>query len=237
MAFERVVVPNEFSQGDALTEDLAGIGFNLAADAAPDPNTEDTLIAASLAAMEATDLRILDLLVTWLERHHDRVNADRLVRAVETLESERARAFWAAVGSWLEKDRRLSRLRNVYTGPRIDIARAGSRFLLRRSGEDPRFVGTPLRIPAGLLRGREADVLPPRELAKRHRTYYYRVLLGPTYRADMWAALEQNPELTPAELARRTYGSFATAWQVKRDWELLAACPTARRSPARHVPR
>lgn len=222
MAFERIIVPAEFRQGDALTEDLAGIGFNLAADVAPDPNIEDTLIAASLAAMEASDLRVLDLLVTWLERHHDRVNADRLVRAVETLESERGSAFWAAVAGWLDKDRRFSRLRNVYTGPRIDIARGGSRFLLERSGEDARFAGTPLRIPAGLLRGRDSDVLSPSELAKRHGTYYYRVLLGPSYRADMWAELERNPELSAAELARRAYGSFATAWQVKQDWDLLA---------------
>jgi hypothetical protein len=27
--------------------------------------------------------------------------------------------------------------------------------------------------------------------------------------------------LSPAELARRTYGSFATAWHVKRDWDIL----------------
>jgi hypothetical protein len=39
----------------------------------------------------------------------------------------------------------------------------------------------------------------------------------------MWAALEVDPTLTPTELARQTYGSFATAWQVKQDWELLAA--------------
>jgi hypothetical protein len=31
----------------------------------------------------------------------------------------------------------------------------------------------------------------------------------------MWAALELDPELTPAALARHARGSFATAWQVK----------------------
>jgi len=39
----------------------------------------------------------------------------------------------------------------------------------------------------------------------------------------MWAALEHDATLAPAALARQTYGSFATAWQVKKDWELLAA--------------
>jgi hypothetical protein len=47
------------------------------------------------------------------------------------------------------------------------------------------------------------------------------VIIGPSYRADMWAALETDPELSPTELARQTYGSFATAWQVKRDFVLV----------------
>ena len=42
--------------------------------------------------------------------------------------------------------------------------------------------------------------------------------MGPTYRSDMWAALEINPDLTPAELARQTYGSFPTA-VIALDWE------------------
>jgi hypothetical protein len=46
-------------------------------------------------------------------------------------------------------------------------------------------------------------------------------MLGPSYRADMWAELETDPGLAAAELARRTYGSFATAWHVKHDWQVL----------------
>jgi hypothetical protein len=45
--------------------------------------------------------------------------------------------------------------------------------------------------------------------------------MGASYRADMWAALDNKPTLTAAELARRAYGSFATAWQVKRDFAIL----------------
>jgi hypothetical protein len=46
-------------------------------------------------------------------------------------------------------------------------------------------------------------------------------MIGPTYRADMWAALDTDPDQSAAELARRTYGSFATAWHVRRDFGLL----------------
>ncbi|MEI7705737.1 MAG: hypothetical protein WCK73_14205 [Deltaproteobacteria bacterium] len=32
--------------------------------------------------------------------------------------------------------------------------------------------------------------------------------------------MEGTPSLKAAEIARKTYGSFATAWQVKQDWEV-----------------
>ena len=72
-------------------------------------------------------------------------------------------------------------------------------------------------MPAGVLRERAADVLSPSALAMHHRGYYWRVVVGPTFRADMWAALEREPELSAAELARKCYGSYATAWRVRRD--------------------
>jgi hypothetical protein len=47
-------------------------------------------------------------------------------------------------------------------------------------------------------------------------------MIGPTYCADMWAALEDDPTLSAAAPARKTYGSFATAWHVRRDFAVLA---------------
>jgi hypothetical protein len=223
MAFRRVVAPSELLHGDALTADMVGIGMRFAAEPSKEPNIEDTLLSASVNAMEDDDLRVLAVLVTWLDAHHPWINADRLVRATRGLDAPRVRAFWAAIGAWLEKDRRLMRLAKLHRGRRIDLLRAGTAYQIRQRGEDPRFAGSALRVPAGVLRDRPADVLTPEELARRHLGYRHRVLMGPTYRADMWAALEVDPTLTPTKLARQTYGSFATAWQVKQDWELLAA--------------
>ena len=117
----------------------------------------------------------------------------------------------------------MARLTTLHEGRRIDLLRSGTDFQLRRRGEDPRFLETGLCVPAGVLRDRRRDVLAPVKLAKRHETYRFRILMGPSYRADMWATLEHDPQLTAAQLARRTYGSFATAWHVKQDWELLNA--------------
>jgi len=49
--------------------------------------------------------------------------------------------------------------------------------------------------------------------------------MGPTWRADVWTALEEEPDVSVAEAARRAGCSFATAWQVVQDFQLLHAVP------------
>jgi hypothetical protein len=51
--------------------------------------------------------------------------------------------------------------------------------------------------------------------------YRERVVQGPSYRADVWSALTADDSLSPAELARRTYASFATASDVRHDWRVV----------------
>lgn len=225
MSYKRKIMPVSPVKSNDLTSAMAGIGMNFAAKPDHDANIEDALYFASIEGMERDDLRTLAVLVTWLETHARWINADRLYRLIAHHDSDRVRIFWSAVAKWQEKDRRFARMGKLYKGPRVDLLKTGTDFLIRRHGEDERFRGGPLRAPANVLRNRPADVLSPKELAKRHRAYHYRVMMGPTYRADMWAAMEDNPSISVAELARRTYGSFATASQVKRDWKLLHAVP------------
>jgi hypothetical protein len=239
MVFSRALAPTPVPGHDALTSAMAGIGMEFAASTrveAPEPNIEDTIFFASLEAVNGSDLRIAAMLVSWFGVHHERVNADRLIKLVSTCSSEPVRALWAALARWQGKDRRFARLAGRYHGPRLDLLVAGTEFQLRRHGEDPRFEGSWLRVPANLLRDRPGDISPPEQLVRRHRAYRYRVIIGPSYRADCWAALEADPSLSAAALARRTYASFATAWQVKRDFA-IAGSPrrrgTIRARPAR----
>jgi hypothetical protein len=215
------MAPAQILEGETLTAALVGIGMAFAGEGLPDPNIEDTLLAASVEGLERRDFRVLSVLMTWLGIHSAWVNADRLTALVGQHSSGRVRAFWSAVARWLGKDRRLARMAKAYVGPRLSLLDTGTEYHLRRAGEDPRFEGGPLCVPAGILRDRKGDVLTPRELAHRHAAYRRRIELGPSYRADMWAALEQDQGLSASALARLTYGSFATAWHVKRDWELL----------------
>jgi hypothetical protein len=200
---------------------------NLAATPEPDADIEMTLVHASIAGMEGQDLRVLALLTTWLGVHHTYVNADRLIRFVAAQESQRVQAYWAAVSRWLACDRRLARLGHAPPGSPIELLPAGNAFQVARHGEDERFAGSCMSVPRGTLRDRTADVLTPEELARHHRGYRHRVLLGPSWRADVWAVLEAAPDLSVAEAARRAGCAFATAWQASRDFRVLQAASRA----------
>lgn len=233
MAYSREIMPARFATGDQLTSDLVGIGFGLAAPRPPqEPNIEDTLVAASLEGLGQADYRVLALLLDWIEVHAGRINVDRLTRMVKLLESPAGRAFWSAVARWQAKDWRFRKLGRVYTKPRVDLLPEGNDFQISRHGEDERFKQTPLRVPANLLRRRPQDILAPPELARTHRGYSWRVAIGPSYRADIWALIERSPEMTPSELARRAYGSFPSAWEARRDWLILHPVDAAKGSRA-----
>jgi hypothetical protein len=221
MAHRRRITAEQLRSGDDLTRAMAGIGMRFASAPLKDPNIEDTLVAASIEGMERGDLRILSVLATWIGVHRRWINADRLTRATADLTMPRTRAFWSAVATWSAPDRRFARMAHLHSGSPVDLLEVGTAFQIRRRGEDPRFEGSCLRVPAGVLRDRIDDVDRPRELARSHGTYRRRVLIGPSYRADMWAALTRNPLLSAADLAREAYGSFATAWQVKSDFAIL----------------
>ena len=122
------------------------------------------------------------------------VNADRLVRIVEGLSDNSVKAFWQSVARWKVKDRRLARLLKLKTKESCTLPRS-------HANSD--------------------KILSRYDLVRRHDMYKSRVIMGPNYRADMWALLEQNPDLKAAELARLAYASFATAWGVIRDKQQL----------------
>ncbi len=212
------------------TATMAGIGMNFAAQPDGDADIEATLVRASVLGMHDGDYRVLGILTTWFRVHIARVNADRLIRALSVHASDRVSAYWAAVAHWHEKDRRFHRMATAYKGSRIDLLPVGTEFQIRRRGEDERFRESVLRVPAGALRDRESDVLSPAALIRLHAGYRNRVLMGPTWRADVWTALEREPDLRVADVARRVGCSFATAWQVAHDFALLRKSGPGRRS-------
>jgi hypothetical protein len=221
MAYNRPSAPIERPDDSTLTRDMAGIGMNFAAEPNVDSAIEETLVFASSLGMDDGDLRALSMLTTWIGVHSAHVNADRLVRLVAENPSARVRAYWAAIAHWLGADRRFGRLTKLYDGTAVDLLPVGNTFHIARRGEDERFTGSVLRVPAGTLRDRDADVSSPESLVRRHAGYRNRVRMGPTWRADVWTVLERAPDLRAADVARRAGCSFSTAWQVVRDFTLL----------------
>jgi hypothetical protein len=203
---------------------MAGIGMAIAVTPDYEANIEDTLVAASVEGMEHDRLRELSVLTTWWQVHATWVNADRLITLVSRLDSARAHAYWAALAQMKHTDPRFRRLGSVArAGERMPLLHIGSKFQVQRKGEDPRFRNSPLIVPEGTLRRRAMDVLPSERVAHHHAAYRARIMLGPSYRADMWALLDREPSISGSELARRTYGSVGTASRVKRDHALWRA--------------
>jgi hypothetical protein len=224
MSYNRTILRPDLPFGDHLIRAMAGLGMAFAVEPHRDANIEDTLLGASIAGMEDDDLRVLGLLVAWMDVHHARINVDRLTRAVPALTGERSRAFWLASAQRFISDRRWLRMsKSPMHAARVELLGAGNEFQIQRRGEDERFSRTRLRVPNGSLRRRPGDILSPHDLAKLHSAYRHRVLIGASYRADAWAALALNTGLTPSALARLTYASFATAWHVKQDFQTIAS--------------
>src|SRR5690606_20730682 len=159
MPFSRRIIPETFSTGVELDSKMVGIGMVFSAKPHHHANLEDTVYSASVVGVGG-DFRVLSVLLTWLGVHHERLNADRLVRLVRNAPDAKVQTFWTAIATWLKADCRFSRLKRR-TAKRLDLLPAGTDFQIKRRGEDPRFSGTALRVPAGVLRERLQDVLSP----------------------------------------------------------------------------
>jgi len=200
---------------------LSSIGCNLNASPVVNADIEYTLYKASQEALEHLDFRTLSLIVHWIDIHGSIVNMPRLKRLLQKSNTETQR-LWRAIAEWRQEQHKWqSLLRLKAPVDRWELLSVGTDFQISRKGEDPRFMDTNLRIPNGLLPIREGDVLSPKHLIQHHPTYANRVRFGVCLRADLWTHLEIEPNLSAAQLAKRVGCAFASAWEVKRDFELL----------------
>ncbi len=224
-------------EADALTEAMVGIGMRFATKhRSHNPNIEATLFDASRVAMDGDDFRVLAVLVSWLSVHHSAVNVRQLRRLLVGA-SVRVCALWQSISQWKLLGPRWRALHGsspTTSHNRVDLLPTGTEFLLQRhGGEDVRFRESVLRVPAGVLRDRAADVLTPEALARMHAGYRWRLIVGPTHRADLWAALEGDPTLSASELCERARCPLAIAERVVRDQAILRSDEDAHPAPWR----
>ena len=214
--------------------DLRAIGFNLGGrKKSIDPNIEASIISASIEAINNKDNRIGELLVDWITLHYLRVNVDRLTKFVFSLSDSDykfVKIFWCANAQRLFiKDQRIKRLSELYKGRRINFAdrfvKKGepkvTKMLIEMKGEDERFKRTCIRVPKGYLSERPHQIFPVFVIAKNHLPYRYRVMMGSSYRADLWALLDSDPNISAYALGKKVHCSYRAAYIAKKDYGLL----------------
>ncbi|MDE0119191.1 MAG: hypothetical protein OXM55_04195 [Bdellovibrionales bacterium] len=220
--------------GKALDSDLRAIGFNLKGKKKSiDPNIEASLISASIEAVNNKDNRIGGLLVDWITLHYLRVNVDRLTKFVFSLSDSDykfVKVFWCANAQRLFiKDQRFKRLSELYKGKRVNFAdrfikrgqQKVTKVLIEIKGEDERFKRTCIRVPEGYFSERPHQIFPVSVIAKNHLPYRYRVMMGSSYRADLWALLDIDPHISAYALGKKAHCSYRAAYMAKKDYGLL----------------
>ena len=223
--------------GDALDHSLRAVGLRLGGgqdSINPPPALEHVIVSAAAAALPR-DYRLLSVVTTWLGVHAARVHVGELARLLPCAEQScadpvRFRAYWAGIAHWLRKDNRWSKVARMYPGPPVYLSRldrAVAKAAIEHKGEDPRFAGSRLRVPVGMLRDRPADVASPEAMAANHPWYRERLRQGPTYRADCWAELERDPTMTAAVLAHRVGCTYPVAHRTMRDHRVMRAAAAA----------
>jgi hypothetical protein len=163
--------------------------------------------------------RALEDVIAWVLAHQARVIVPRLAEFA-ALASPVARAFFAALGTWLgTTDVRWRALTTLHRGAALPLYEpADNDRMIAARGEDPRFVNTALRVPAGAITATPNAIDDPVTLAARHANYRQRVIIGPTVRADLWAELDRDPDCSAATLARRMSCAYETARSTRLDW-------------------
>ena len=223
-------------RGIELDSALRGAGLRLGPKSSgDDARSLEQVIVSAVAEAIPRDLRMLSVATTWLEVHADRLHVAELMRHLIAahelvVDPERFAGYWSAIAHQRRSDARWAKVARRFAGGPVFLGELPTeleQMQIARKGEDPRFVGSRLRVAKGTLRDRPADVDDPRALARRHRWYRERIRQGPTYRADCWAELDAQPGLSPADLARRVGCTYPVAHAASLDHGLLYGQPSS----------
>lgn len=221
MSYKRKISEDLLS-GEELTRSMIGIGILFGGEGTKNPNIENTIISASLHGIRNQDFRVLSMVTLWLEKHFFILNASRLIKLIEKCKEDKSfLRFWVAVSQWQAADNRFKGFREKYSFKRRKEISSGAKFLSEKNGYDLRFINTCLIVPKKMLEKKDWLVLDPKDMVNHHSDYRWRLIIGPSFRADMWSQLEQYREISASELAKNSYGSYATAHRSKKEYEIF----------------
>ena len=224
MAFSRIFKSEDFYKEEELTQSLSGLGFLLSSKTIKNANIEHglmSLLDEVFLNKSTIDLRLLALMVNWLEIHITQVNANRFVKLLVDHNNKDILNFISSVFEFIG-DIRFNKFVQRYRHKKRTSLIKNSSFLIKKNGEDERFSKTNLIVHSKALPNRPELILSPKELSSKHIYYKYRVLLGPTYRSDVIANLSINPNLKVSDLARLHFTNYQTSYKAKKDFEVFS---------------
>lgn len=222
MSYKRKALPEVTYKDQDLYARLAGIGFRFAVVPVSQSPIEDTLISAACTAVEEDDRRLWVGLLDWWAVHHPYVNADRLLRALQELNKPKISALFSGLAQGTSPIGRFRGLAGLYRGKRLVLFSEDYRYRLARDGEVERFEHTSLAVPRSLYKESTRDIMTTHEVAMIHRPYYWRIVMGPVYRADLWSACEKGVVRTAYSLASEAYCSISVARKVLIDYRIAS---------------
>lgn len=208
-----------------------GIKFNLPAGQTLDPIAapEDLFVQITADAVINGPGREFACMLSWIQEYGNLLHVAVLEKLLLKHPMPEVRAVWAAIGLWQSKDSRFRRLTGLYNGKRITLRPPWAAELTRlqladpKQGEDPRFQGTPVRIPAQVAAHRpDKNVKTLSHILATNHLLANRVRFGPNYRADLWTWLEHDPTLSISQLRKHTGVSQGQCSRVKSDYMVLA---------------
>ncbi len=214
-----------------LDDRLQAIGFRLAQTASRslpagsfEADIERTLLDALVEL--PSDRRLASLLFTWVKVHGAHVIVEKLRKLAgpTRLDPDSPGIWLSALAAFaLENgDRKWSKLLVKPPRPILLYPAELTQSAIALKGAIPWLEAAGFLLPAGSLRIREDDVLPPAELIRRNRQFRNRYLYGASWRADIITAIQEG-YTRPAAIARHIGCSYEPAHRIFKEYILATA--------------
>ncbi|OFZ82615.1 MAG: hypothetical protein A2583_07910 [Bdellovibrionales bacterium RIFOXYD1_FULL_53_11] len=171
------------------------------------------------------DLKLLILLLTWLDEMGDLIHLERIKTMAKVLPPTEL-AFLGAIAEFTKKRYRNWQLISAFA--RKKLRHSFSKGFVPELSErltisvdmgqvepDPAFERFRLRIPEIALSDKK-KLIPRRYVLQDHKWFSMRALIGANWRADVAFSMLKDPGMNPYRIAKKLSCSYETAYRLKK---------------------
>jgi hypothetical protein len=201
----------------------AGLGIAFARRRKKDEDIEQTIIDTLPHLRD--DLKLLQLLLTWLQQMGDLVHVERLKALAKTLDLTDL-AFLGAIAEFTKTEFRSWELISNYSfktlqsqyksGFKPEVSEKVSLAVdYNRTEVDPAFSKFHLKVPMIELADTK-KLIPRKYILEDHRWLGFRALFGSNWRADIAYLIVTKASANAHQIASRLGCSYETAYRLKK---------------------